>query len=212
MSLAYEILELQRRMANMLRIGVIEEIDYTTAKARVRIGALLTDWLPWTTPRAGGDRDWMAPEIGDQVTILAPMGDLSQAYISQALYSVDHPANGNTVNIRRTTFEDGAFVEYDRTLHRYTVSVPGGGAEIRILTEGKVSIVADGDVTVTAAGEAVVLGNVVTRLGASDATDPVARKSDLQAIKSWADAHTHPGVGAPNAMPLPGCSANVKSV
>lgn len=44
----------------------------------------------------------------------------------------------------------------------------------------------------------IVLDSDTVRLGGDDATDPVVRKSDLDAvltaIEVWANAHTHPGV------------------
>jgi hypothetical protein len=57
------------------------------------------------------------------------------------------------------------------------------------------------------------------RLGGASASDPVARKSDLDAIKAYIDAHTHGGVttgggtsGAPAVpMPAPSGSSVVKA-
>ena len=46
----------QRRIGNTIRYGRIEEIDYATSRARVRMGATLTTWVPWTTGRAGRRR------------------------------------------------------------------------------------------------------------------------------------------------------------
>lgn len=205
--------ELHRRLANLIRIGVIEEADYTKAKARVRIGDLLTAWLSWTAPRAGGDIEWQAPEVGEQVLVLAPSGELSQAIICPAIYSAQHPAPADRKTIRKVTFADGTIVEYDREAHRFTMAVAGENADVRVLSAGKVTVTADGDATISAAGIALIEGGNATLLGSESANDPIARKSDLQEIKNWADSHTHPSVPAPtSSCPLPACSANVQSI
>ena len=46
--------DLARRLANIIRLGQIFEIDYSVAKARIKIGDLETDWLPWITANSGG--------------------------------------------------------------------------------------------------------------------------------------------------------------
>ncbi len=53
----FAISELQTKMANIVRIGVVKEIDYEKVKVRVKIGDIVTDYLPWITSKAGKDRD-----------------------------------------------------------------------------------------------------------------------------------------------------------
>lgn len=180
----FAILEVQRLLANIMRIGLVAEVNYETARARVVIGAILTQWIPWLAGRAGPDRHWAAPEIGDQVILLSP-GDLSQAIIIGSIYSNAALPNGDRATHSRYDFADGAYIEYDRTAHRYTIHVPEG-AEVRI--------------------------------GDTDAADPVARKSDLQAIVNYLNSHTHGGVqsggnstSVPNPATTPVCSTVVKA-
>ena len=40
----------ERRIANVVRLGVVDEADYTTRRVRVRMGDLLSGWLPFATP------------------------------------------------------------------------------------------------------------------------------------------------------------------
>ncbi len=54
----FAIAELQRKVANIIRIGVVKEVDCEKAKVRVKIGDIVTDYLPWITSKAGKDRDW----------------------------------------------------------------------------------------------------------------------------------------------------------
>ena len=147
-----DIAELQRQVQNMVRIGTIEEIDYTTAKAKVRLDVkLLTTGLPWTTRRASNDVDWWAPEIGEQVVVLSPGGELSQGIIDQKLYQTAHPAPENLETVSSTTYSDGAKISYDRENSILTASLPAGAT---------VSLIADGGIGFT--GDLSVDGNITS--------------------------------------------------
>lgn len=74
-------------------------------------------------------------------------------------------------------------------------------------------------VPTSAPTDALVLHSTKIQLGADDASDPVARKSDLQAIVNALDTHAHTGVttgagtsGPPaSAFTTPNCSSVVSS-
>ena len=55
--------DLGRRLANIIRIGMIFEIDHETAKARVKICDLMTNWLPWVNSSSGNNNSWNPPEM-----------------------------------------------------------------------------------------------------------------------------------------------------
>ncbi len=117
--------ELERRLANIIRTGVVEALDASAARVRVRSGDLLTDWLPWLTQRAGTDRTWWAPEPGEQVLVLAQSGDLAQGFVLPALYRAAHPPPADQATIHRTEYADGAVFEYDKAASRLTIRSPG---------------------------------------------------------------------------------------
>ncbi len=68
--------ELSRAVRDIIRIGVIAEVNTTLGVCRVQSGELMTDWLHWLTSRAGGSRTWWAPSIGEQVLLLSLGGEL----------------------------------------------------------------------------------------------------------------------------------------
>lgn len=84
-----DIAELFRRVNNLLRVGKVVDVDYTAAKAKVKIGMITTDWLPWLVPSTAA---WIPLKSGEQVIVLAPNGDLSFGMILPALYQTDKPA------------------------------------------------------------------------------------------------------------------------
>lgn len=106
--------ELERRLANLARIGTIAEADHAAARVRVAIGEILTGWLPWLAHRAGGDRAWWAPEVGEQVLVVSPGGDLAQGIVCPSLYSATSPAPADSPDIRREVYGDGLVIEHDR--------------------------------------------------------------------------------------------------
>lgn len=138
--------ELDRKAEVAVRVGRVAELDAGAARVRVAIGALTTAWLPWVTGRAGPDRDWAAPEPGEQVVVLTPAGRGEQAVVLAGLYSDAHPAPADAATVRRMVFADGAVIDYDRAAHALRAILPGG-ATARIEATGGLTVI--GDVTVT---------------------------------------------------------------
>jgi phage baseplate assembly protein V len=125
-----------RRLSNLLRYGVVQDADYTGETAgfpaiRVSLqdGEILTDWLPWFSPRAGKDRVWDPPEVGEVVMLLAPSGELSNGVAIPGLFSNGN-ANGDRAGLHRRTYEDGTVVEYDRENHTFTVDATDSDSEV----------------------------------------------------------------------------------
>ncbi|WP_264328558.1 MULTISPECIES: phage baseplate assembly protein V [unclassified Wolbachia] len=119
----FAIAELQRKVANIIRIGIIKEIDYEKAKVRVKIGEFLTDYLPWVTSKAGKDRDWSPPDIGEQVMIFSPFGELSLGVVLGGIYQEKYPAPENKKEINSIKFQDGTRLLYDKGKHHLEIEV-----------------------------------------------------------------------------------------
>jgi len=115
--------ETERILANLIRVGVITELDDAKARVKVRTGGIITDWLPWLTHRASEDRSWWAPEPGEQVIVLSPYGDQSQAVVIPAIYHTAYPAPADKRTIRRTIYQDGTVTEYDRENHVMNIAL-----------------------------------------------------------------------------------------
>lgn len=118
--------DLERRVANMIRYGVVEQLDEAGAKVRVRSGGILSDWLKWRTQRAGPDSDWWAPEPGEQVVMLSPDGEMNQALILGSINSNQHPPPGARKTLHRIEYKDGAVKEYDRKASTDRTTYPDG--------------------------------------------------------------------------------------
>lgn len=149
--------ELERRVANTVRFGHIIEVDHAARRVRVKSGELETDWLPWAAGRAGaGKRTWSAPEVNEQVVLLAPTGDLRQAGVIPGFYQDDYDAPSSDGNVDKTEYGDGTVIQYDRGAHALTADLGAskvyadrtkieltiGGVVLR-LADGKITLVGD---------------------------------------------------------------------
>jgi phage baseplate assembly protein V len=133
--------ELERRLSNTIRPGTVLEADYAKARLRVTMGDNTSAWLPWLTSRAGQDRTWHAPEVGEQVIVMAPGGELSAGYVMPGgIYKNDYPANADKAEISRTTYKDGAILEYDRENHTHLLQLPEGSATVKVGDDAQTEI------------------------------------------------------------------------
>jgi phage baseplate assembly protein V len=114
--------ELARLMRNMIRTGIIVEIDIDAGRCRVQTGGMQTTWLNWLTARAGRSRVWWAPSVGEQVLILAIGGELDTAFVLPSIFSDDHPAPSASPDALHIAFPDGAVIEYEPDSGALTVS------------------------------------------------------------------------------------------
>jgi len=186
--LYYEIKELKRRLDSIVLVGTISKVDLDLARVRVEIGDIVTGFLPWLTQRAGGDVSWWSPEVGEQVMVFSPSGELSLGVVLPAIYQQSFPASSNSPDIKKITFKDGAVIEYDRASHHLKAALPAG-ATTELVSDGGVSVI--GDVSVT--------GNIVA---SGDITDAVRSMADDRGIYN---GHKHGGVvaGPPTVFALP---------
>ena len=114
--------EFARLLRNLIRIGVVTDVDTVRALCRVETGGITTDWLHWLTPRAGRSRTWWAPSVGEQVLVLAMGGELDTAFVLPGIYSDDNPAPSASADALHISFPDGAVIEYEPETGALTVS------------------------------------------------------------------------------------------
>ncbi|MBV0900041.1 MAG: phage baseplate assembly protein V [Wolbachia endosymbiont of Fragariocoptes setiger] len=142
---SFAIAELQRKLANIVRIGIVKEIDCEKTKVRVQIGEFLTDFLPWITSRAGEERSWLPPSMNEQVVILSPLGELSLGVVLAGIYQQKYPAPESKKEISSFTFKDETKLLYDKENKHLEIAVVDkltlkvGGSEIE-MTKNRVKI------------------------------------------------------------------------
>ncbi len=175
--------ETGRRLHNLIRYGLVEEVQYSPPRCRVRSGELLTDWLPWLTPRAGQMRIWSPPETGEEVLLLSLDGNTETAFVLPALFSHDNPAptdNGRQIHI---TLPGGCTVIWDSGTRTLSVS----GFDTLNAEGGHVNLRAE---TITLTGNITVEGNTTIRGSVTQTGGP------LSSMGVVLHSHVHGGVKA----------------
>lgn len=155
------ITDLLRRLANLIRLGTITEVDHEAARCTVSSGKLIIPNRPWLALRAGASSDWDPPTVGEQCILLSPSGETAQGVALIGLYSQQRPAPANSANVRRRKYPDGAVIDYDHATHTLTATLPGGG-RAQITAPGGVVILGDVDITGTVTVSEDVIANGIS--------------------------------------------------
>lgn len=90
--MSYQTAELERRVANMVQIGRVIEIDTATMRARIQIGDLKTAMIPVAQAKSGAIKVHWMPSVGEQVVVFAPSGEMGAAVVQGAI-----PQSGSAV-------------------------------------------------------------------------------------------------------------------
>ncbi|WP_320705061.1 phage baseplate assembly protein V [Enterobacter asburiae] len=117
--------EIARAIRNLIRTGIVTDVNLDEGLCRVQTGGMLTtwlNWLNWLTCRAGRSRVWWAPSVGEQVLLLAVGGELDTAFVLPGIFSDDHPAPSASPDALHVSFPDGAVIEYEPENGALTVS------------------------------------------------------------------------------------------
>lgn len=114
--------EIARAIRNLIRTGIVTDVNLDEGLCRVQTGGMQTTWLNWLTCRAGRSRVWWAPSVGEQVLLLAIGGELDTAFVLPGIFSDDHPAPSASPDAIHVAFPDGAVIEYEPESGALTVT------------------------------------------------------------------------------------------
>ena len=198
--------ELRRRLANLVRIGTIEDVDEDEYRVRVRYEdadesagqeKAATAWIPWMTPRNGDRSEWDPPADGEPVVMAAPDGDLGNAIVIGSLYSLLKPPPDAAGKRRVTRYSDGAVIGYDADAHALSGTLPAG-ATAAVAAPGGMSLTGDVaiDGNVTATGNIHADGDVKADGDVEDAA------GDMAEMRSTYNGHAHTTSQGPTGEPI----------
>jgi phage baseplate assembly protein V len=138
-----DITELNRRVAGMVTIGTVSQVDPKLARYRVKAGLIESDWIPMSQRRSGNTKVYESLDVGEQVIIAAPSGDLSQGVIIGSIPTEEREI-GEDAKEHRTKYADGAIVDYDDKAHAYNIIIPAGGKLVISVGSTKYEMTSDG--------------------------------------------------------------------
>ncbi|EJI9870987.1 phage baseplate assembly protein V [Salmonella enterica] len=188
------IADLQRRVANMVRRGVIEAVKHNDIQeCRVRIGDVITGWLPLCQGFSGQNRSDVNPcSPGDAVTVLSEAGDLNNGRVYPGWATGNAPVPAGSEGEHITRYGDGTEISYDREKHALSITLAPGGT-YKITGKGTLDGPVEITDTLTVQGEtqinadATVAGNI----GASkEITD---KSGSMSRIREVFNNHDHRG-------------------
>lgn len=85
--------ENDRRAANILMVGTIASVNADAARARVNFGELGSPEIPVGQMRAGALSFWWMPQVGEQVLVGCPGGDIAQGVILCSIFAGNAPSS-----------------------------------------------------------------------------------------------------------------------
>lgn len=215
LNLSARLEKLERASAQKIMWGVVAEIDFEAARARVNVGkGVRTPLIPWIAPKAGANAEWTPPEIGEQVLVILPNGaEFSGGVFVTGVYSKRFPAPDARGNVSAKIYSDGARVEYDAETHALKATLPqGSSAELRAdavsATCATAKVSASSSVTLDAphteiTGDASIGGNLSVSGNVS-----VAGNAEIKGLLTLAgivmNTHVHGNGnnGAPTTPPM----------
>ncbi len=136
----FSLSDLFRRVQNLVRVGVIAEVDLPNKVLRVQTGNLLTGWLPIPGEVTQNYIRWRPLKPGTQVILLCESGDPANAVISQILYTHDNPPPSTSETLDIMQFVDGTVLSYDTQSSTLTADIAPGGTINASADEGVINI------------------------------------------------------------------------
>jgi phage baseplate assembly protein gpV len=170
------IADIERRLENIIRIAEISDVDYHDPEnpvCRCMVGEIKTNWLSIGHTRMGVVKDWNPPSKGEQVVLLSPNGDLSQAVIIASLSSTLNPAP-------------------DTTAHKPNLSaILPTGATFELKSDGGLKITGDIalDGKLTATGDIESDGKLIAKSDIESGGNVKDVKGTMQSMRDTYDAH-----------------------
>jgi phage baseplate assembly protein V len=173
--------DLCRRVANLIRIGKVAEVD--GAQVKVQIGKVKTNWLPIVST-AGDTSMWIPITVGEQVAVISPYGEMAQSFVLRAIHYNKYAAPENKsdisvktkVNVKAESdgklealFKNGFELKANDTyiyVYGDNVRAKSGNAEITV-SNGRIScnsggssiISEDNKITLNAGGASITLSS-----------------------------------------------------
>lgn len=127
--MSYEASQTDRLLANLIRYGRVQSVS--GGVATVDFDGEVVSGLTWTKQRAGDDREYHAPSVGEQVVVLSPSGELSQGVIVGSISQDLFPDAGSDAN-PRTIYADGTVIEYNKTTHTLSIDTSAASGTVLI--------------------------------------------------------------------------------
>jgi len=176
-----DLVELSRRLENLIRFGTIHSVDHAKRRARVQTGHLVTDWLAWIERRAGETTSWDPPTLGEQCVVFSPSGEPGNGLIFYGVPSdeIDTPSHAPEKHVIK--FPDGAVFEYDHAISHLHLSgtesilIDNGEREVTINSNSNINLASNAQINIIGAWHVAILSS-----GGTDTQIAVSGNSEIR--------------------------------
>ncbi|WP_286677091.1 phage baseplate assembly protein V [Aminobacterium sp. EBM-42] len=122
------LMDIEERLNNILRVGTISSANAEEGTVRVLFrdkDSMVSYDLPVLVRQTLRNKDYFIPDVGEQVLCVFLPNGMEQGFCLGAMYNAkDKPTIGDP-NKRRIDFEDGTWIEHDRSSGATTVHSTG---------------------------------------------------------------------------------------
>ena len=184
--------EAERQAGDLVRFGIIAEVDLDAGRVVVTIGEITSPPLPWLCPRASAeaaegddatDVVWDPPAVGEQVMVLSADADLAAGLVlagvpSDSVLDQLGDARGRAVYFRR--FRDGSTILHDPEAKELTVAMAEEGKAKLTAQHFTLELAEDGVAKFTAPGGFDFVGDMKLT-GKLEVSEDVTVAKDVKA-------------------------------
>lgn len=190
-----------RQIANLIKQGNIAQVNPSACLVRVADGDLLTDWLPYFVPFAGGVSVHRPPSVGERCLVLSPSGEVANGVVLCGMASTQFASPSQSADDTVIRFPDGAVVQYNHASGGLNIS----GIKTVVMQVGQSILFDTPEATftgkVTAQGlltyqSGMAGGNSKGGAAATIEGDVVHQGGSLSSNGVALDGHTHPETNA----------------
>ncbi len=194
MSLADEVAELRRRVADMVRRGVVDEvIPGSPVMVRVDIGDVLSPPLPWIQVQSGRYMQVSNyPSPGDAVTVISEAGDLrnGRVYPGPNIDAIPVPEGSEYEHV--ILFDTGTEIRYDRQANVLSITLAEGGS-YKITGRGTLDGPVEITDTLTVQGKATMNAEAVVKADLMVGGEVSDYHGTMSQIRIVYNGHNHRG-------------------
>lgn len=121
---------MQGEARELIKEGVVTAVFPKSHEVRCEFAdkdGLISAQLPVLTPCAFGDRYYNMPDVGDSVVCLftSNADTTGTGFVIGSRFNDKAPPNANSIDITRTDYKDGSFIEYNREEHTLRIKCIG---------------------------------------------------------------------------------------
>ena len=196
---SFSFADLARRVANIVRLGKISEVK--GAQVKVAIGKVTTNWFP-VLSIAGDTNCWLPITVGEQVLVIAPYGEMSQAVVLRSIHYNDFTAPEDKESVSFTSKSDIKASSEGKLEALFTNGFEFSSNDLSI----KIS---DGQIQLSSGNASIIISNDEITLASGSASVSIASNGiQLSCGSSNINSTVCTSGSSANLITIPVCGSN----